>query len=130
MNEYGQAWRGILFGRTYSELEELISRSKEIDLQTGAKSNDQKEDLDLAQRREPQDALRRADRRRLTLPGSPGSAGTSCRARKRRQAKLREQKQPESIPAPAQKYPNDVQQKAKSLKGWRERRDLNPRPPA
>ncbi|RPJ39876.1 MAG: terminase [Planctomycetaceae bacterium] len=39
---YGKAWKGILFRRTYPELEELISRSKEIYPQTGAKWSDQK----------------------------------------------------------------------------------------
>lgn len=39
---YGAAWRGVLFRRTYPELEELISRSKEVYLQTGASWNDQK----------------------------------------------------------------------------------------
>ena len=39
---YASAWRGILFRRTYPELEELIARSKEIYPQTGATWNDQK----------------------------------------------------------------------------------------
>jgi hypothetical protein len=39
---YGKAWRGVLFRRTYPELEELISRSKEMYPQTGASWNDQK----------------------------------------------------------------------------------------
>lgn len=38
---YGSAWRGILFRRTYPELEELIARSKEMYLQTGGRWNDQ-----------------------------------------------------------------------------------------
>ena len=38
---YGAAWRGILFRRTYPELEELIARSKELYLQTGGRWNDQ-----------------------------------------------------------------------------------------
>lgn len=38
---YGSAWRGVLFRRTYPELEELIARSKEIYLQTGGSWNDQ-----------------------------------------------------------------------------------------
>ncbi|MFX7155984.1 hypothetical protein ABTI15_19955, partial [Acinetobacter baumannii] len=33
---YGDAWRGIVFRRTYPELEELIARSTEIYLPTGA----------------------------------------------------------------------------------------------
>src|SRR5215471_14749762 len=36
---YGQAWRGVLFRRTYTELEELIQRSLEIYPQTGADYN-------------------------------------------------------------------------------------------
>ena len=32
---YGDAWRGVIFRRTYPELEELISRSKEIYASTG-----------------------------------------------------------------------------------------------
>lgn len=32
---YGDAWRGVIFRRTYPELEELIARSKEIYPQTG-----------------------------------------------------------------------------------------------
>lgn len=39
---YEQAWRGVLFRRTYPELEELIARSKEMYPQTGAQWNDQK----------------------------------------------------------------------------------------
>lgn len=39
---YGQAWRGIMFRRTYPELEELIFRSREIYPQTGAEWNEQK----------------------------------------------------------------------------------------
>jgi hypothetical protein len=39
---YEAAWRGILFRRTYPELEELIARSKEMYPQTGASWNDQK----------------------------------------------------------------------------------------
>jgi hypothetical protein len=38
---YGQAWRGVLFRRTYPELEELIARSKEMYPQTGGIWNDQ-----------------------------------------------------------------------------------------
>ena len=39
---YEQAWRGVLFRRTYPELEELIARSKEMYAPTGASWNDQK----------------------------------------------------------------------------------------
>jgi hypothetical protein len=38
---YGAAWRGVLFRRTYPELEELIARSKEMYLQSGGSWNDQ-----------------------------------------------------------------------------------------
>lgn len=38
--KYGQHWRGILFRRTYPELEELLARSREIFPQTGAKWNE------------------------------------------------------------------------------------------
>ncbi len=51
-------------------------------------------------------------------------------ARKRGQRLLREQKTDESVREPDQKCLPNVQQKPKSLKEWRERRDLNPRPPA
>ena len=37
---YGKHWRGILFRRTYAELEELLARSREIYPQTGAKWNE------------------------------------------------------------------------------------------
>jgi hypothetical protein len=33
---YGQHWKGVLFRRTYNELEDLIRRSREIYPQTGA----------------------------------------------------------------------------------------------
>ena len=36
VNEWNQAWRGILFRRTYPELEELIRRGKELYLPLGA----------------------------------------------------------------------------------------------
>lgn len=39
---YGKAWRGILFRRTYSELEELMARAQELYPQTGAKWNEAK----------------------------------------------------------------------------------------
>lgn len=39
---YGAAWRGILFRRTYGELQDLIDRSHELYPQTGAKWNEQK----------------------------------------------------------------------------------------
>jgi len=39
---YGSAWRGILFRRTYAELEELMSRAHELYPQTGAAWNEQK----------------------------------------------------------------------------------------
>ncbi|HYE38216.1 hypothetical protein [Methylocaldum sp.] len=39
---YGQAWRGILFRRTFPELEELLARAREIYPQTGATWNEQK----------------------------------------------------------------------------------------
>lgn len=38
-NEYGPAWRGILFRKTYKELEELIIRAKEIYTPLGARYN-------------------------------------------------------------------------------------------
>lgn len=37
---YGKAWRGIIFRRTYPELEELLARAREIYPQTGAKWNE------------------------------------------------------------------------------------------
>lgn len=37
---YGRWWRGIIFRRTYAELEELLSRSREIYPQTGATWNE------------------------------------------------------------------------------------------
>jgi len=42
VSTYGKAWKGILFRRTYPELEELIARSKDIYPQTGAKWSEQK----------------------------------------------------------------------------------------
>lgn len=38
-NEYRSAWRGILFRKTYKELEELIIRAKELYVPLGAKYN-------------------------------------------------------------------------------------------
>lgn len=38
---YGDAWRGVIFRRTYPELEELIARSKELYPQTGAEWSEQ-----------------------------------------------------------------------------------------
>ena len=37
---YGKWWRGIIFRRTYGELEELLARAREIYPQTGAKWNE------------------------------------------------------------------------------------------
>lgn len=42
VREYGSAWRGVLFRRTYPELEELIARSIEMYPRTGAKWSDSK----------------------------------------------------------------------------------------
>lgn len=39
---YGKHWRGVLFRRTYGELEELIDRSRDIYPQTGATYNESK----------------------------------------------------------------------------------------
>lgn len=39
---YGKAWRGIIFRRTYGELEELMGRAQELYPQTGATWNEQK----------------------------------------------------------------------------------------
>lgn len=39
---YKQAWRGVLFRRTYPELEELVTRSMEIYPQTGGEWSEQK----------------------------------------------------------------------------------------
>lgn len=39
---YGQAWRGILFRRTFPELEELLARAREIYPGTGAQWSEQK----------------------------------------------------------------------------------------
>lgn len=39
---FGQAWRGILFRRTFPELEELLARAREIYPATGAGWNEQK----------------------------------------------------------------------------------------
>jgi len=40
--EYGKAWRGILFRKTYPELEEVIARAKELYLPIGAEYHEQK----------------------------------------------------------------------------------------
>jgi hypothetical protein len=37
VNEWGAAWRGVLFRKTYSELEEIIKRGKELYIPVGAK---------------------------------------------------------------------------------------------
>lgn len=37
---YGKHWRGIIFRRTYAELEELLARSREMYPQTGARWNE------------------------------------------------------------------------------------------
>lgn len=39
---YGQAWRGVMFRRTYPELEELIGRAHELYPSTGAQWSEQK----------------------------------------------------------------------------------------
>jgi hypothetical protein len=39
---YGEAWQGVLFRRTYPELEELIGRAHDLYPQTGAEWNEQK----------------------------------------------------------------------------------------
>lgn len=39
---YGQAWRGVVFRRTYPELEQLIARSHELYPSTGAEWSEQK----------------------------------------------------------------------------------------
>jgi hypothetical protein len=39
---YGAAWRGIIFRRTFAELEELLARAREIYPGTGARWNEQK----------------------------------------------------------------------------------------
>lgn len=41
-NKWGKNWRGILFRRTYPELEELIQRARELYLPLGARYNEQK----------------------------------------------------------------------------------------
>lgn len=42
MPVYGAAWRGVLFRRTYGELQDLIERSQELYIPTGARWNEQK----------------------------------------------------------------------------------------
>lgn len=39
---YGAAWQGVIFRRTYPELEELVARSRELYSQTGAEWHEQK----------------------------------------------------------------------------------------
>lgn len=42
VGRYGSAWQGVIFRRTYPELEELVARSREIYPQTGAEWHEQK----------------------------------------------------------------------------------------
>lgn len=42
VGRFGSAWQGVIFRRTYPELEELVARSREIYPQTGAEWHEQK----------------------------------------------------------------------------------------
>jgi hypothetical protein len=71
VTEFGAAWQGVLFRRSYPELEELLKRSRELYPATDAAWNEDKRTWTWPSGASPEAALPRRRARRHALPGPP-----------------------------------------------------------